>query len=249
MVFARDAETCMQHFSSPLFKSSQIIAEDLVVIFKQQAKIRLCKPIATGFTILEASKNFMAWQFYAEIRPRLAALGFSVQVLLSDTDSFLLELTKVSPLTAEEDESGDYLRHLADIFDFSNYPRDHPLYDASRANMLGLWKDEMGSLRLTVYIGLRSKCYSYLVGEGEAAVQTTKLKGIRGGFKQKIPFSKFEDCLHRICKTDVTQYHIRSKSHRVYTLQVRKTAFSSFDDKVSEKTTTRTTNKKTPRTL
>ena len=47
------------------------------------------------------------------------------------------------------------------MFDFSKYPKQHPLFDDSRANKLFYFKDELkGRAAITHFIGLRPKCYS-----------------------------------------------------------------------------------------
>ena len=50
----------------------------------------------------------------------------------------------------------------ADRYDFSEYPLDHPLYDASNHNARGLFKDELNSVQMREFVGLRPKCYSFL---------------------------------------------------------------------------------------
>ena len=53
------------------------------------------------------------------------------------------------------------MKKLERIFDFSKYPKQHPLFDDSRANQLFYFKDELkGRAAITHFIGLRPKCYS-----------------------------------------------------------------------------------------
>lgn len=129
----------------------------------------------------------------------------------------------------EKKKSINYLDLLSDIMDFSNYPRDHARFDSTRAAELGFWKDELCSRLMIRYIGLRSKTYSYLL---EDMKQYVKCKGVRAAAKRKIAFDRFEACLENLpCKVDISQVNIRAKNHTIYTLRVRKTAFTSFDDK------------------
>jgi hypothetical protein len=46
----------------------------------------------------------------------------------------------------------EYNRHL---FDFSNYDKDHPLYDTPNAKTPGLFKDETGGVPIQQFVGLR----------------------------------------------------------------------------------------------
>ena len=48
---------------------------------------------------------------------------------------------------------------VADRYDFSEYPCDHPLYDVSKA--LGFFKDELDSVPMQEFVGLRPKCYAF----------------------------------------------------------------------------------------
>ena len=50
----------------------------------------------------------------------------------------------------------------ASKYDFSEYPLDHPLYDSSIKKALGYFKDELNSVPMEEYVGLRPKCYAFL---------------------------------------------------------------------------------------
>ena len=46
--------------------------------------------------------------------------------------------------------------------DFSDYPKDHPLYDETNKKVIGKLKDECAGAPIAEYIGLRPKLYSVL---------------------------------------------------------------------------------------
>lgn len=127
-----------------------------------------------------------------------------------------------------EGERKDYLSLLSEIMDFSNYLEENPRYNNKFAACLGYWKDELAAKIMTFFIGLKSKTYTYLVEGGK---QSTKCKGVRAAAKKTIPFEKFAACLEEVQKVDVKQVNIRAKNHQIMTLAIKKTAFSSFDDK------------------
>ena len=60
------------------------------------------------------------------------------------------------------------------LFDFSNYDKDHPLYDTSNDKTPGLFKDETGGVPIQQFIGLPSKMYSIKYG----CVEQKRAKGI-----------------------------------------------------------------------
>ena len=58
------------------------------------------------------------------------------------------------------------MKKLEHMFDFSKYPKQHPLFDDSRANQLFYFKDELkGRVAITHFIGLRPKCYSMKIAD------------------------------------------------------------------------------------
>ena len=50
----------------------------------------------------------------------------------------------------------------ASRYDFSEYPLDHPLYGTSNRKALGFFKDELNSVPMREFVGLRQKCYAFL---------------------------------------------------------------------------------------
>ncbi len=57
--------------------------------------------------------------------------GKRCKLLMTDTDSLVYGIES-DDLTAE-------LSNIKEHFDFSNYPSEHPLYDASRNAQVRLW--------------------------------------------------------------------------------------------------------------
>ncbi|KAK3083754.1 hypothetical protein FSP39_002625 [Pinctada imbricata] len=48
------------------------------------------------------------------------------------------------------------------LFDFSEYNKDHPLYDTTNKKVIGKMKDELNGAFLMEFVGLRAKMYSIL---------------------------------------------------------------------------------------
>ena len=76
---------------------------------------------------------------------------------IADTDSLMYMVHTVS-IYEDFLQNPDRMQYM----DFSNLPRDHPLYDERNKMIPGMWKDEMCGLIIKEFIGLRSKCYSIL---------------------------------------------------------------------------------------
>ena len=216
-------DVCAKLIGSPRFSNMKIISEDLVAVFLKQPTVTLNKAFPIGFTILERSKEFMFDQFYNVIRPKLA--NADVQVLLSDTDSFALSIK------SKTRDKLNVFKQLGEVFDFSNYPSSSPLFSQQHTAKLGFWKDELCSGEMKEFVGLRSKTYAFLTREGGKETLKSKAKGVTKSYKKTLDFHQFKKCIQGFEKTTLQQYHIRSNNHIVKTLKVKKTAFSSFDDK------------------
>ena len=46
-------------------------------------------------------------------------------------------------------------------YDFSEYPLSHHLYNTSNKRNLGFFKDELNSVPMEEFVGLRPKCYAF----------------------------------------------------------------------------------------
>ncbi|VDI50259.1 Hypothetical predicted protein [Mytilus galloprovincialis] len=78
----------------------------------------------------------------------------NVTLCYTDTDSFIMHV-----------RTDDIYRDMSlnsELYDFSNYPADHPLYTKDRKSIIGLFKDECKSIQMVEYIGLRAKMYSFI---------------------------------------------------------------------------------------
>ena len=210
----------MRNTASPLFKGSLICDENFSITFWKKKQLQLNKnQWAVGFAILEASKLIMQKLYYETIQPRFGIEN--VEVLMSDTDSFLLKLrTHLS-----EDEC---VQQLHDIMDTSNYPSSHPLYSREREKALGFLKDEVPTKKILSFVGLKSKTYAIQIEGGKTEV---KAKGIPHHAKKQIPIEAMRQCLYKVSSFSSQFNALRAKDHVNALVQSSRIAFSSFDDK------------------
>jgi hypothetical protein len=145
---------------------------------------------------------------------------------MTDTDSLLVTVSGYA-------NGDEVMEKLNSVMDTSNYPKDHALYDDTRKNQVTFWKDELCGNKLVEFVGLCSKTYAMTVRQksSDKLDLQTKCKGVRKGFRKKIPMSAFRKCIEGLSSESVTQYAILGRDHRLYTVKNRKRAFSSFDDK------------------
>lgn len=216
--FNFDEKKATTNASSPLFMGGILCEEDFTISFLKKKKVIMNQSWAVGFSILELSKLVMQELYYETIQPAFGVDGCTV--LMSDTDSFLLEVRAKSV--------DDAVSRIDSVMDFSNYPKDHPFYDTSRAKALGYLKNEVPNTLITHYVGLKSKTYMILTDDGGKQVRA---KGVKKSHQNSIKFEQMMGCIEHMKGENVQSHFIRSKDHVIRLMKARQIAFSSFDDK------------------
>lgn len=107
------------------------------------------KPIYVGFSILDISKTFIYWFHYDYIKQKY---GEKASLLFTDTDSstYLIETENLYKGMLENKQ----------LFDTSNYNKEHELFESTNAKKLGKMKDETAGRPVHQFVGLRAKMYS-----------------------------------------------------------------------------------------
>ncbi len=202
------------------FKSAKIINKDLVGIEMKYISKKLNKPFIIGMSILDIAKWYMYNFHYNIIKPYFKE---NIQVLYTDTDSFIYEISNKT-----YDEIVSIFKQI-DIFDFSNYPSNHILFNSKNKKVPGYFKDEMGSKQIEEFVGLRSKMYAIKFCKHE---EIKAAKGVKKNIiKQNFTFNLYKDILFSSGQREDDYKNIASHSHNVQTLHQKKITLSSFDDK------------------
>ena len=94
--------------------------------------------------------------------------GKRLRLLATDTDSFIMELE-----TNNIKEDRDALKNH--IY-FSNLSKENPLFDLSNKKVPGKFKLEYVEANITLFIGLRSKCYYIEVLDGKIIKRAKGMK-------------------------------------------------------------------------
>ena len=125
-------------------------------------------------------------------------------------------------------------------FDFSEYPFEHFCYDKKNKKVLGKFTDELLSLTLEEFIGLRPKCYSLLfygkvennmiihLDRGEKQVAKGTKKSMK---KRHLRHAHFQDVLKNLSRYYVKQNNFVSQKHSVGTYHQTKVSLTGFDTK------------------
>ena len=215
--------TVAKYLASPRFKSFRILNDNLIAVFLEKKHVMLDRIYSVGFTVLELSKLAMFQCYYDVIQPRF---GFeNVDVLLSDTDSFILHLKNCTREEARE--------KLADVMDFSNLPTDSKFYNADRKNVPGYLKDETPNSSILECIALKSKCYLIRAkndDDNKIAIEK-KCKGVTKARVKRLKETNFRNCVTNMQVIKGKMARISASKHELRTVLQNKVCLSSFDDK------------------
>ncbi|KAL9958234.1 hypothetical protein ACROYT_G035222 [Oculina patagonica] len=112
--------------ASPLYSRHVVFSNDLVGIDMRKSKLVLNKPVYTGMTILDVSKILMYDFFYNHLKK---IYGPRSNLLYTDTDSLLMEI--------ETEDIYKDIEKNKDLYDTSDYPKDHLLYSTENKKKRG----------------------------------------------------------------------------------------------------------------
>ena len=180
--------------------------------------------------ILDLSKTLMYDFLYNYIKIKYGACA---QVLFSDTDSLCIDVTT-------EDVYRD-MEKDQELFNLSDYPQSHFLFNTNNKKVLGKMKDENSGKIMNSFIGLKPKLYSFTCevrqvdknGDMQCTGEECKrAKGVNKAVVQsKLRHELYKECLFkRECRME-SMLSFRSYSHRLYTISLNKTSLNPFDDK------------------
>jgi hypothetical protein len=201
-------------------KRFTIFNDDLVGLHLNKNEVKLCKPIYLGQNILDDSKLTM-YDFHYNFMLKKVKRE-NIDLLFTDTDSLCYHIRK--------QDIFEIIKENNTLFDLSNYPKDHELYDDTNNKALGKFKNESPT-QISEFIGLRAKLYTFSV-DGEKKSHN-KCKGVKSCVaKNEITIDDYRNTLYSRNSKSVMQNGIRSYQHEIYTEKVRKIALSCNDDKV-----------------
>ena len=202
--------------AKPSFNAFKMFNENLVAVHMHKDTLKLNRPIYVGMSILDLSKHLMYDFYYNHLKRQYSCCN----LLYTDTDSFILHV--------ETDDVYKDIKDNQSQYDTSNYNNKHFLFSNENKKVLGKFKDELGGVPISEYVGLRPKMYSVITKEEEIR----KAKGIKKNVvKNQITHENYLDCLFE-GKTFKHQMNmLRSYNHQIYGINVNKTSLSPLDTK------------------
>ena len=202
--------------NKPNFKSFQIISENLTSVYMTQPTIFWDKPTPVGAAILDLSKLSLYGFHYNEIKPRY---GSRALVTYKDTDSLLYRI--------ETDDLYEDMSSFKHLLDLSDYPTDHPLYDATNKKVPLTMTDELNGKVMQACTILRSKMYSIKYQDG----LKQSARGVSHSVKKSLHHDNFTNCLFDGVSKRAPMTRIHSDNHQITVSMTNKVALSCFDDK------------------
>src|SRR3954451_16275125 len=209
---------------------------NLIAVHRKQTNVVLNKPIYVGASILDLSKYYMYDFWYNHIKRKY---GDRAKLCYTDTDSLIIEIET-------EDVYADMIED-ADLYDFSDYPEEHPLLeklppdqwvilpDGTRElknmKVIGKWKDEFAGTRALRYAGNRSKSYALEAEDDHKNVQ--KAKGLKKSLvKKELTIDIYERCiLEGVEDEPRTANFLRCERFVPYIIRQTKRSINPLDSK------------------
>lgn len=212
------------------------IRNGTMAVYQNKTRTTLNKPIYAGVAILNLSKCLMYDIFYNRLKKQY---GEDLTLLYTDTDSFIFQV-----FTDDFDRDIDY-----NLWDMCDYPSDHPLFSKKNKKVEGKIKDETHGVPIVEFAGNRAKQYAVRVDWSKFETNDNEWlknhpqkpdkcvgKGIAKSILTTSSFSSYFDAIHhdfdeeKMCQY-VQMYGFKSEKHQVYTINMRKSFTSSYDDK------------------
>ena len=143
-------EKLLKLIRQPNFQNAYEISNKLCLVESKPIKTVFNKPIYLGASILETSKLHMYQFWYDHLKEKY---NNKVELIYTDSGSLIIHV--------ETDDIYKDMLEDKNLYDFSEYPKDHLDYDITNKKVLMKFKDEMKSLIITEFIGLKPKMYSF----------------------------------------------------------------------------------------
>lgn len=128
-------------------------------------------------------------------------------------------------------ETDDIYKDMAEsmeLYDFSEYPKDHPLYSDKNKKVLGKFKDETSGVPPMEFVGLKPKMYSLLVDN--KAKKTAK--GVCKSVVEKtITHNDYKNAVMQNELRMALMKQFRSQKHDIYMVEINKISLNPYDDK------------------
>ena len=213
-----DPEKSLKLIRQPNFQNAYQISNKLCLVESKPIKTVFNKPIYLGACFLETSKLHMYQFWYDHLKNKY---DNKVELIDTDTDSFIIQV--------ETDDIHKDMRNDKNLCDFSEYPKDHPNYDITNKKVLMKFKDEMKSLIITEFIGLKPKMYSFNYIDNNIILNKNAHKGVKASISLK--HCEYNKSLYKEELKYKEFYNLQLNKQNIYLDKINKIALNPFESK------------------
>ena len=206
--------------NKPSFQAIRVFDSNLAAVKLYRTNVKLNKPIAVGYTVLELAKMKM-YHFWYEVLLGAAFSDFKISLLMSDTDSFLVHIEN-DPAKEAASLDAVFRRHRHE-FDMSGFEDGHPLKNDRNRQVPGKLKFQVPKQVCMEAVVLSSKCYSILTDQGSLSA----MKGVPGHLQHE----QYKDCIiNEKCHTGRVK-SIKNYGQKLYHVSTERRMLSPLDTK------------------
>ena len=163
-----NSEKLLRLIKQSNFQNAYQISNRLALVESKPIKTIFNKPIYMVAVILETSKLHMHEFWYDHLKQKY---GNKIQLIYTDIDSFIIEV--------ETDDIYKDMYEDGHLYDFSDYPKDHPKYNAFNKKVYGIFKDDLNGKIIVEFIADKPKMYSYEYIDNYTILNKNKHKGTK----------------------------------------------------------------------
>ncbi|XP_050693786.1 uncharacterized protein LOC126984249 [Eriocheir sinensis] len=204
---------------SPYFKRVVPLNDGHVVVTRHRKYSRVNHPNYIGYYILELPK-LRLYDFYYNVLK--AHYGDRAKLVYCDTDSLITEIETPDLLTEYSQEP------FKSYIDTSNFSPSHSLYSTDNKGKLGFLKSEVGERTISEFVGVKPKCYSILLADGD---RLSSPKGVPKFIKKKIAHQRYKDALFQKQTFTFDYQGFTVRNGRMSTVTYPKRGISVVEDK------------------
>ena len=212
-------EKLLKMIRQPNFQHVYQISDKLCLVESKPIKTIFNKPVYLGACILETSKLHMYKFWYDHLKNKY---NDNVELIYTDTDSFIIQV--------ETDDIYKDMFEDKNLYDFSEYPINHPNYDITNKKVLGTFKDELKSKIITEFIGLKPKMYSFnFINEDNIISNKNIHKGIISSIG--LNYDEYKRSLYKEELIYKEFYNLQLNKQNIYLDKIKKIALNPFESK------------------
>ena len=213
-----DPEKLLKLIKNPNFENAYQISNKLCLVESRSIKTVFNKPIYMGAVILETSKLHMYQFWYDYLKQKY---GNTIQLIYTDTDSFVINF--------ETDDIYKDMLEKSHLYDFSDYPKDHPNYNVVNKKVYGIFKDDLNGKIIVELTADKPKMYIYEYIDNYTILNKNKHKGIN--LSVDLKHNEYKRALYKEELIYKQFYNLQLNKQKIYLDKINKITLNPFDSK------------------